>query len=230
MKIKKFNVILATMILGGVLVVPSTIGLFGRLLWQPFSSSTAATTTVSYVMAGAKTIDDFSSEGKQVVSIPWRTHKGEMPGKPKLCKWVDGNRTYYEVSGPVNPQSLKGGVHDQNGLWGRHFVQSVYFERGGNAYDQWIINPNEPLIFHFNDTMRKTGENRLPSSRFQIKVKDNWITVTFWCPNNDTPRNIAFHYSDRESIPESVSWVATDTGQNPTHCPHHQSENWTDDL
>ncbi len=229
MKIKKFNAILATVVLGGALFVPSMIGLMGRTLWQPLTFSAAATDSVANVIAGNMTATgDFTPEDKQVISIPWRSSKGEMPGKAMLRKWVDGDRTYYEVSGPVNPKSLEGGIKDQNGPWGHHFVQSVYFDRGGKAYDQWIINPNEPLIYHFNDTMCRTGESRLPSSRFQIKVKDNWITVTFWCHNNDTPQNIAFHYSDTESFPESVSWVATDTGQNPALCPHHQSENWTD--
>jgi hypothetical protein len=138
-----------------------------------------------------------------------------------------GDRTYYEATGPINPRFRD--VRARPDSWEDYFAFEVFFARGGNAYDQWIINPNNSFVFHFEDRCRRTGRSDLPSSRYRVKIEGDRVSIIFWCHNSDTPRNIVFNYNEpTPSTPEKLSWVTTDLGQDHDPWWHHQPAEWTD--
>lgn len=225
MKIKKFNAILVTAFLSGALLIPSAIGLMGRTLWRPLTSLDEAVE----VIAGERTISDaFASEGKQVTTIQWRSRRGEMPGEATLKKWVAGDRTYYEISGPINRHFTSRGAV-LNSEWGSYFACEVFFAREGDTYDQWLINPAHSAIYHFVSPGKFAGQGSLASSRYQVRINGDRVFISFWCYNSDTPRNIVFNYNHSiGNKPDNLSWVTTRIHQNSYLWIHHDPASWTD--
>jgi hypothetical protein len=223
MKIKKFNAILATALLGGALLVSSSVCYVARSLWGLPGASTTA--VVEVIKAD---VNAFSSEGRQVTEIPWRSSRGEMPGKATLKKWVVGDRTYYEASGPINPDFRD--RRAQPSSWYNYFAFEVFFARGGDTYDQWIINPVNSFVWHAGDRCKYVGDDPLSASRYQTRLDGDRITITFWCNNNDTPRNIVFNYNKPSPLlpqGEWLSWVTTDLGRSHQPWWHHHPTEWT---
>ena len=235
MKLKKFNTILVASTLMGAAMIYGIGGfVISQLPWSqgPLTEqaqSTSAVNAQTPIVFGSKT--PFSSKGKQVVTIPWQNRFGQMPGNATLQKWTDGDRTYYRICGPINPQFADiaaGKLQD----WGSFVGCEVFFQRGGGAYDQWIINPNGSMIYEHSSAAKRSGyfalsgESRLPDSRYQGSIKGDRIEVTFWCDSQDTPANIVFNYRDR--IGNSPHWVSTGSYQYKPEGPgnHHWADDW----
>jgi hypothetical protein len=230
MKIKKFNAIMIATLLSGALLVPTTVAFIVQMVRHSPISSATATFSGMEVIAGEKAISSaFMSEGKQATMIQWRSQRGELPGKTTLKKWTVGDRTYYEICGPINPNFRDRGTL-MSSQWGSIFACEVFFERGGSAYDQWIINPNQSSILHFSkpltgDYHRDATHNQLPDSRYQVKVLDDRVWITFWCHNSDTPRNIVFNYNNTTGT-GGLNWVTMDTQKNGPVAIHHDPSAW----
>jgi hypothetical protein len=232
MKIKRFNVIVAAVVLGGALLAPSAISAVGKTLWRPVEAAVAVQQSVGRIIAGDKTASAaFTSEGKEVTTMSWRSRNGDLPGKTTLKKWVAGDRTYYEISGPINPQ-FSDLAADSKGHWGNYFACEVFFERGGSVYDQWIINPVDSFMYHYSapsscGSKGRTGSSHLSDSRYQVRVEGDRTFITFWCKSSDTPRNIVFNYNN-PSAPGKLNWVTTHEHQQNQHWNHHDPALWTD--
>ena len=182
----------------------------------------------SPIAFGSKT--PFSSEGKQVATIPWQSRFGQMPENATLQKWTEGDRTYYRVSGPINPQYADIAASKRHD-WGKFFSCEVFFQRGGGAYDQWIINPNGSMIYEYSAASRKagcgdkfSGQSRLPDSRFSGSIKGDRVEVTFWCNNQDQPANIVFNYNSPKT--KRLHWVTTGSHKNGSGWNHHWADDW----
>jgi hypothetical protein len=226
MKIKKFNTICAVILLGGAVLIPSVIG----LIHSGVQRSVAAVSATASSPAGVNSARNLLGPGSsQVTTVAWRGRKGDMPGQATLKKWTVGDKTYYEVSGPINPRFRDLPASMQKN-WGEYFACEVFFARGGTSYDQWLINPSKSFILHFPHPWlgdyRNAPHSDLPKSRFETKFDKDRVITTFWCNNNDTPRNIVFNYNNPSG---DMSWVTTDVqqGDGVTNVHHHPAE-WTD--
>ncbi len=233
MKLKKFNTILAAGVLGCAVMIYCIGGFVAeRLPWlqgpqAEQAQSSPAANAQSPIIFGSKT--PFSSEGKQVATIPWQSRFGQMPENATLQKWSEGDRTYYRISGPINPQygDIAAGKRQD---WGKFFNCEVFFERGGGAYDQWIINPNGSMVYEYSRASKQnacgdalSGQSRLPDSRFRGRIKGDRVEVTFWCNSQDSPANIVFNYNDPST--KRLHWVTTGSHKGQAWS-HHWAGDW----
>ena len=234
MKLKKFNAILAASTLMGAAMLYGIGGFVAsQLPWfqgpqsEQTQSSAMANANVPIVF-GSKT--PFSSEGKQAVTIPWQSRFGQMPEKATLQKWSKGDRTYYRVSGPINPQygNIAAGKRQD---WGKFFSCEVFLQRGGGAYDQWIINPNGSMVYEYSSASKQntcgsaiSGQSRLPDSRYRGSIEGDRVEVTFWCNSQDPPANIVFNYNNPKA--KTLHWVTTGSHKDSAEWDHHWADDW----
>ncbi|MBN1126598.1 MAG: hypothetical protein JXA82_16445, partial [Sedimentisphaerales bacterium] len=173
----------------------------------------------------------YSQKDRQVTNIPWQSFKDNIPGKTTLVKWVDGNRVYYQITGPVNKSTFEeSNVYDDHFPWGQRTEMEVFFSRGGDKYDQWFINPKRAQVAHFKDTCKYDSSSILPSSRYVCEVKGDTLITTFWCHKHDTPSNIVFNYNlqNGEKNTGGLAWATTGLKQtNEKIWNHHNKDLWT---
>lgn len=231
MKLKKFNVFLAVGTLAGTAMLYGLGGfVLAHLPWADAQQVVRleASGAHSQIVFGSKTA--FSSEGKQVVTIPWASQKGQLPAGAVLEKWSDGGRTYYRLSGPINPQyaDIAAGKRQD---WGSFFSCEVFFQRGGGAYDQWAINPNGSMVYEYSSASTQnacgstfSGQNNLPESRYHGSITGDRVELTFWCDSQDEPANIVFNYNDPKT--GSLNWVTTGSHKSGSGWNHHWAGDW----
>ena len=174
--------------------------------------------------------DVFSEEGKQVTDIQWRNIRGQLPEKPTLKKWTVGDRTYYQVSGPINPAYRDTKVANWQAQWCDYMAIEVFFTRGGTAYDQWLITPQQCTILHFDQGKSSPlqSDSSLPNNRFRTLIKGNRIVTTFWCSKHDTPANIVFNYNQGNGKNrQPLCWTSTDERCEKNTWVHHVPKWWT---
>ncbi len=229
MKLKKFNAFLAAGAIAGAALLYGLGGFaISHLPWSgdPQVVQSSAANSPTHIIFGNKTA--FSSQGKQVATIPWQSQNGQLPENAVLQKWTDGGRTYYRVSGPINPQYkdiAAGKIQD----WGKFFSCEVFFQRGGGAYDQWIINPNGSMVYEFasacdQNSLKFSGQSGLPESRYHGSITGDRVELTFWCDNQDTPANVVFNYNDPKT--KSLNWVTTGSHKSGAGWNHHWAGDW----
>jgi len=229
MKLKKFNTIVAIGVLGA-----------GSLLW--LGASTLTQIALTPLRSGAQTaavaadaidlteaVQTASEQWKapsDAVEIPWRNYNGRIPGKVTLKKWTQGDRTYYQMTGPINRDAI-GNTWD-NSAWGAQPAYEVFFQHNGDQYEQWLINPAGSTILHYDGEFNLVGKSALPESRFETEADGDQVTVTFWCHNRDTPSNLVFNYNDGEGGSNygggTLSWATT--GEFRDSWNHHKSDLW----
>jgi hypothetical protein len=230
MKIKKFNAAVA-----GAVIVLATVSYFGMKSY--FSSSAAlpgsGSNVAVQVLAGGL---EYSMKDRQVTQIDWRSEKGTMPGQAKLVKWEEGDRVYYQISGPVNKKTLKAtNFYDGGSAWGESTEMEIFFERSGGKYDQWLINSENSQILNFGRHADGrgyifAGSSELPASRYTCELKGDELVTTFWTHKSDTPQNIVFNYNYGKRVDNdhggagNLSWVTT--GNNDTDYDHHNLKRW----
>ena len=235
MKLKKLNTILAAGVLGSAMTIYCVGGFVAeRLPWSQGpqteqAQSSQAANAQAPIVFGSKT--PFSSEGKQVVTIPWQSQFGQIPEKATLQKWTEGDRTFYRISGPINPQygDIAAGKHQD---WGKFFGCEVFFPRGGGSYDQWVINPNGSMVYEYGGASNRitggsnfSGQSRLPDSRYRGSIKGGRVEVTFWCNSQDPPANIVFNYNDLNA--KTLHWVTTGKHESDSVWNHHWASDWS---
>ncbi|MCC7481764.1 MAG: hypothetical protein IT541_09610 [Hyphomicrobiales bacterium] len=227
MKLKKFNTLLAIGVFGA-----------GSLIWMGASSLTRLAVMPLHPAAHAATATDLPSPGgaaqanidqwkapSNAVEIHWRNYNGRIPGKVALRKWTSGDRTYYQMTGPINRSAI-GNTWD-NSAWGAQPAYEVFFPGSGDRYEQWLINPSGSTILHYNGELKLVGKTPLPASRFKTEVDTDQITITFWCHNHDTPSNLVFNYNGGSGTnygSNTLSWATTGDFQGMWN--HHKSDLW----
>lgn len=229
MKIKKFNAAVA-----GVVIILAAACYWGAGTF--FSSSNAlpgSGNIAVQVLAGDL---KYSMKNRNIVNIDWRSTKGTMPGNAKLVKWDDGDRVYYQISGPVNKKTLKAtNFYDGSSSWGESTEMEIFFERSGGKYDQWLINSENSQILQFSGHTENggylfAGSSKLPASRYTCELKGDELVTTFWTHKSDTPQNIVFNYNHGKDVnsdnmgAKNLSWVTT--GNNDTDYDHHNLNRW----
>jgi hypothetical protein len=227
MKIKKFNIAFAGTVIAVVITMSSIMGHVYSTVARHTSEAASATTAVVERIAGDLS---YSQEGRQLIEIPWTSAKGTIPGKVSLHKWVDGDRVYYQIAGPVNKDTVhesKGYYYDGRSQWGDNTEMEVFFMRDGGKYDQWLLNPHNAQILHFKAHTKFHSYSVLPSSRCACEIKGDSLVTTFWCSKADTPGNIIFNYKtdDGKTTSDALSWVTT--GTNDGAFDHHETTRWT---
>lgn len=232
MKLKKFNAGVAVAVVVGAAAIYSLLGYAiakGNSLLSTPVGNAVATVAQSDVLAGSL---KYSSVGKQIKEVPWRSFKGKIPGKLKLVKWDDGDKTFYQMSGPVNKGSIKSTDYfDGSSRWGDTTEMEIFFDRGDGNYDQWLINPDNAQILHFNGKNKFRGSSDLPESRYTCEIKGDQLVTTFWCHSSDTPGNLVFNYRyDKATNPEGhinskfLGWATT--GIKGANWDHHDMKRW----
>ena len=220
MKIKKFNAAVAA-----IVFVAAAVG------YCLMSSSGPALTSNNSPAAEVKVLAGdlkYSMTDRKVVEIPWQSSQNTMPGKARLVKWDEGDRVYYQLSGPVNKKTLKAtDFFDGSSQWGESTEMEVYFDRTGGKYDQWLINSKNSQILHWKGHFQFEDSSKLPASRYTCELKGDELVTTFWTYRDDTPANIVFNYNndDGKTGNAVLSWVTT--GEKVVPANHHDKTNWT---
>lgn len=240
MRIKKFNAIAAVVIVG-----------FGVSMWWGGSSlvklataplqmtglmDSAAVDTTGH--SGGLFVDKNTSETSgggggewmppdAAVGIPFRNYHGKIPGSVTLKKWSNGDRVYYQLQGPINRSFTNTAAKD--GDWGSFAAYEIFFDQGGGAYDQWMLNPAGSNVWHYDSYNDRTGVSDLPSSRYHAQVDGDQVTMTFWVHQDDTPANIVFNYNNGRAGTAyhggTLSWGSTGEFDG-RQWNHHKSELW----
>lgn len=225
MKIKKFNVAVAGVVLAVTVSITGFVGstLIGHETTSPVSGVSGM--EVVERVAGDLT---YSQEQQEITVIDWTSEHGRMPGNVKLVKWTEGDRVYYQMTGPVNERSIGNEqFHYSKRNWGKTTEMEVFFPRDGDHYDQWLINPDNAQILHWTSPNKYSATSDLPSSRYVCEIKDGKLVTTFWCHKSDTPGNIVFNYNNGggKNSRESLSWKTT--GKKGKNWNHHLPSRWT---
>ena len=219
MKIKKFNAAVAA-----IVFVAAAVGYCLMPSSGPTLTGSGPVTEVKVLAGDLK----YSMADRKIVEIPWQSSQNTMPGKARLVKWDEGDKVFYQISGPVNKKTLKAtDFYDGSSQWGESTEMEVYFERTGNKYDQWLINTENSQILHYKDYWQFEDSSRLPASRYTCELKGDEIVTTFWTYKDDSPANIVFNYNnnDGKTGNEVLSWVTT--GQKTIPANHHDKSKWT---
>lgn len=225
MKIKKFNVAIAGVVLAVTLTVTGFVwsGLTDHQTASP-GSGVSGTEVVERI-AGDLT---YSQEQREITAIEWTSEKGTMPGNVKLVKWTEGDRVYYQMTGPVNERSIGNEQFQyEKSNWGNTTEMEVFFPRDGSHYDQWLINPGDAQILHWTSPNKYSSTSDLPSSRYVCEIKGGKLVTTFWCHKSDTPGNIVFNYNKSAEKNGSSSLAWKTTGKKGNHWNHHLPSRWT---
>ncbi len=227
MRIKKFNAALAAVVLGGAIFTWGGVTRLGSVIGGLLQGKSPAAVT-HQPTASEQSKWSPSHRAQSVTSIPWRSRQGSMPGNVTLNKWVEGDRVYYQMSGPLNPEYRNTGANNFQNPWGSFTACEVFFPRGGGRFDQWLITPTDAVILHYDKPRRHVSKSPLPSSRYRTEINGDWITVTFWCSRRDAPANIVFncHGEGMTIGGHKMSWVSTGAHRESTGWNHHLSERW----
>ncbi|MBN1126599.1 MAG: hypothetical protein JXA82_16450 [Sedimentisphaerales bacterium] len=228
MKIKKFNAVVAVIVVTAAVSVTSFLGYTWSRANDMLRGTSSDGTAVVQRIAGELS---YSQKDHQVTNIPWQSFKDEIPGKTTLVKWADGNRVYYQITGPINKDTIEDSDYFDGGShWGENTEMEVFFSRGGDKYDQWLLNPKNAQILHFKDTCKFDSSSDLPSSRYVCEVKGDELITTFWCHKHDTPGNIVFNYNpkDGEKGSRGLAWATTGLKKTKGQIwNHHDKDRWT---
>ncbi|MBN1124704.1 MAG: hypothetical protein JXA82_06840 [Sedimentisphaerales bacterium] len=223
MKIKKFNATVAVILVTVAVSVTSFLG----YAWSRANDMLRSDSGMAVVQRIAGELS-YSQKDRQVTHIPWQSFKDEIPGKTTLVKWADGNRVYYQITGPINKDTIgDSDYYDGPSHWGENTEMEVFFPRGGDKYDQWLINPKNAQILHFYGQYKFDSSSELPSSRYVCEVKGDELITTFWCHKHDTPGSIVFNYNrgNKKRGSDALSWATT--GVNDEDWDHHNESRWT---
>jgi len=235
MRIRKFNVAAAGVLLVVVLAGWQVVGIFfggspvptvstddtATKGVQPMSQSVG--NKVGNEAAPTKTDSMSPPAGQHVTLVPWVSAKGKAPADVKLEKWYNLGRIYFRMTGPKSYR-----LADENRQVYFHGCLA-YFPRQGADYDEWIIREGSARVLQFHkdridDRSRSPlGVSPLPAGQFQIDGVGDRISVTFWCVEGDGPGNIVFMY-DRDDDP---IFVCTANHQPSGDWDNHRAGLWT---
>jgi hypothetical protein len=229
MKVKKINTVAAAIFITGVIGIASFCG----YVWSSNSVVSNAQSAMSGLVQTNEKVGNVSQDlaaDRDVIDIGWRTFQNDIPDDTSLVKWEEGSRVYYQITGPVNKNAIADTDYfDGPSKWGKDVEMEVFFDRGGGRYDQWLVNPDNAQILHYNGQRHFTGSSDLPESRYTCEVKGGRIVTTFWTHKNDTPGNIVFNYvSDSNGgTGRNLAWATTGTTPSGQRANHHTMGNWT---
>jgi len=229
MKVKKINTVAAAIFITGVIGIASFCG----YVWSSNSVVGNAQSAVSGLVQSNEKVGNVSQDlaaDRDVIEIGWKSFQNDIPNDTSLVKWEDGSRVYYQITGPVNKNAIADTDYfDGQSLWGKNVEMEVFFDRGGGRYDQWLVNPANAQILHFDGYYKFRGSSDLPKSRYTCEVKGGKLVTTFWTHKDDAPGNIVFNYisnSDGGTY-KNLAWATTGTTKSGDGANHHKMANWT---
>ena len=232
MKVKKINTVAAAVLITGVITMASFFGYVWSSSSALIGNAPPAMSALTRAHGEAGSILQESAADRDVIEIGWKSFQNDMPDDTSLTKWEDGDRIYYQVSGPVN----EGTIHEGNighyadhHRWGDSVEVEVFFDRGGGKYDQWMINPKSAANHHFAGYYQFRSSSVLPKSRYSCQIKGGNLVTTFWTHKDDAPGNIVFNYILKSggNVDKNLAWATTGTTQSGHGGEHHKIANWT---
>ena len=230
MKVKKINTVAAAVLITGVITMASFFGYVWSSSSALVGNAPPAMSALTRAHGEAGSVLQELAADRDVIEIGWKSFQNDIPDDTSLTKWEDGDRIYYQVSGPVNKDAIADTDYfDGSSRWGKNVEMEVFFDRGGGRYDQWLINPENAQILHYGGYYKFNGSSDLPRSRYSCEVKGGKIVTTFWSHKNDTPGNIVFNYILKSggNVDKNLAWATTGAARSGHGEDHHKMASWT---